>query len=280
MINGRCIGLPDNLPKQESTVLPERVLSMASAEPIFIRAIEAIYDEEVTEEDRENAVNVSNGETARISRDQMIPTIKVIAEDHHRYEALRIIYKNWEHAAGDEFDPKMPMLLIEMRELHLLWVSRQEHTCVMRACSFFESHLSDIVDVHPSTNFGSLIDAASSRDIITTDEQKLFHFVREVRNECGHNSWLDLGYPRELLIFACTTSNFLIGELADRRLAEMGVELTDFETEPRHFLRKLENDFQWTCTEEDGQIEWEHPESWTHPNREFSTYEDYWDSLE
>jgi hypothetical protein len=244
----------------------------------FVRAIQAIYEEEVTAEDRSKAVDVSIGETATLSPEQLVPTAKVLGEDH-RFEALKFIYKNWERVEGELFDETVPMLLIEMYELHRLWRSREEHTCIMRACSFFQSYLYKQVDVSPETGLAGIIDSAASNDVITTDEQKLYHFVREVRNECGHNAWLDLDYPREHLVFACTTSNFLLQELADRKLTEMGAESMDGEAEAAHFVRKAEEDFQWTCTHEDGDINWEAPDSWEHPDREFSTYDDYWESL-
>lgn len=250
------------------------------AEERFIRAIQAIYQEDVTDRDRKQAIDIKPGETKSLSKDRAIPTAKVIAEDESRYEALKFIYKNWERAAGNQFDPQLAMLLIEMNELLTLWRSRQEHTCIIRACSFFESYFVVVSDIDPTTRFGPAIDAAAARDIIDQNERKLYHFIREVRNECGHNAWLQVDFPRELLIYSCTTSNFLIQELADRKLVELGSEPFDGDAKPKHFLDKLERDFQWSYKEEDGAIKWTPPDTWSHPERSITSYEDYWDQLD
>lgn len=60
----------------------------------------------------------------------------------------------------------------------------------------------------------------------------------------------------------------------------MGSEPMDMEAEAAHFIRKAEEGFQWECTEENGDIDWEAPDSWTHPDREYSTYEDVWEDLD
>lgn len=253
---------------------------MSGDASIFIKAISAIYDDEVTETDYKNAVDVSSGETASVHPDCVIATAKVVAEESHRYESLRFIYKNWERLGGGIFEAWLPMVLIEWHELKLLWQRREVHTCVIRACSFLQSYFSNTLDVSDETDFGPLIDSAASRDAISQDERKLYHFVREVRNECGHNAWLDLDYPQELLNFACMASIFLIQELSERVLADLGGTSSESAADADYFLQKAKRDFQWSCVVEDGAVKWTPPETWTHPGRAYSTYEDIWAELD
>jgi len=248
---------------------------------LFIQAIDSIYNEEVREEDREMAVSVEPGGSERVRTEQVIPTAKTIAEDVNRYEALRFIYKNWERIAGEAFDPDLAMLLIESNELLTLWTSKDYHSCVIRACSFFEDYFIDTTGISEQSSFSSAINAAASRDIITEDEKRLFHFVREVRNDCGHNAWLQIEYPMEVVVFACTTSNFLVGELMERKLSEYSPDIdTPVEAEPHHFLSKLMEDFQWACTEDNGNISWDAPDNWTHPEGMDTSYEEAWELIE
>lgn len=249
---------------------------------LFVRAIHSIYREEVTKEDREKAVLTEPGTVASVEPNQVIPTAKVTAEEVNRYEALRFIYNNWKRIIGEAIDTDFVLLLIEMHELLDLWRSRREHTCIIRAASFFESYFIEKTGISSQSRLGSAIDAAAARDIVTPEEKKLFHFIREVRNECSHNSWLEVEFPRELLVYTCTTSNFLIERLAMRKLDQLGAEMESMEAKPEHLLAKLEQDFQWECTvDDDGNVDWEAPDSWTHPeDGKVASYEEYWASDE
>lgn len=248
---------------------------------LYIKAIDAIYNEDVRDEDREKAVIVEPGAATTLATDQVIPTAKVTAEEVNRFEALRFIYRNWERNSGDVFDPYLIMLLIESNELLELWTAKSYHSCVIRASSFFEDYFIDVTEISERASFSDAINAAASRDMITQDEKLLYHFVREVRNDCAHNNWLQIEYPTAVLVYACTTSNFLLGELMDRKLREFDPSLsTPVEAEPHHFLRKLREDFQWTYTENSGNISWEAPDTWEHPEEDkYSSYEQAWGSL-
>ena len=248
---------------------------------LYIKAIDAVYKENVQDEDREKAVVVDPGAAKKLSTDQVIPTAKVTAEEVNRFEALRFIYRNWERNSGDVFDPYLIMLLIESNELFELWTTKSYHSCVIRACSFFENYFVDVTGISERASFSDAINAAASRDIITEDEKLLYHFVREVRNDCAHNNWLQIEYPTAVLVYACTTSNFLLGKLMDRKLREYDpTASTPVEAEPHQFLRKLREEFLWTCTEDSGNISWDAPDTWEHPEEgKYSSYEDAWNSL-
>lgn len=248
---------------------------------LYIKAIHAIYNEDVRDEDREKAVIVEPGAATTLSADQVIPTAKVTAEEINRFEALRFIYHNWEQKSGDVFEGYPIALLIESYELLELWTAKSYHSCVIRACSFFESYFIDITGISENASFSDAINAAASRDIITQNEKLLYHFVREVRNDCAHNNWLEIEYPTAVLVYACTTSNYLLGELMNRKLREFDPSSsTPVEAEPHHFLKKLKEDFQWKCIEDSGNISWEAPDKWEHPEDEkFSSYEQAYNSV-
>jgi hypothetical protein len=248
---------------------------------LYIKAIDAIYNEDVRDEDREKAIIVEPGAATTITTEQVIPTAKVMAEKINRFEALRFIYRNWERNSGEVFDPDLIMLLIETNELLELWTAKSYHSCVLRACSFFENYFIDNTGINERSSFSNSINAAASRGIITDDEKRLYHFVREVRNDCAHNNWLQIEYPTAVLVFACTTSNFLVGELIDRKLREYDSTLsTPVEADPHHFLKKLKEDFQWTCTKNSGNISWEAPDNWEHPeDGKYSSYDRAYQSL-
>jgi hypothetical protein len=251
----------------------------------FLGAIEEVYTGEITERDRERAVRVEAGGTSTVSSHQIIPTAKVTAAEHGRHEALEFIYKNWSHVGGPLFDAKVPLVLIEMYEIMELRDTKQFHTGVIRACSFFESFFAETLDVSSNATLGSLIDAAAAREVISQDERKLYHFVREVRNECGHNTWLDLDHSVELLSFSDMVAVHLIQELADYiftaledQIAEkIGNRESNYDADD--VVEMIEAKFQWTCTVESGDVTWEWPESWNHPDREYTSYEDYWAAL-
>ena len=104
---------------------------------------------------------------------------------------------------------------------------------------FFENYFINNTGINEKSSFSNAINAAASNDIITHDEKRLYHFVREVRNDCAHNNWLEIEYPTAVLVFACTTSNFLLDELMDRKLREYDPTLsTPVEAKPSHFLKK------------------------------------------
>lgn len=254
---------------------------MSSKGTVYIEAIRAVYNAEVCDTDRERAVTVEPGEATTVSFDQFIPTAKVMAEDVNRFEALRFIYRNWERSSPDYFDKDLIAVLIEMYELAELWTGKKYHTCVLRACSFFEEYFIQASNISKDTAFHSAINSAYSNDIISENEMKLYMFVKEVRNDCAHNNWIEIDYSTAVLVFACTTSNFLIGELAHRKLNEYGPALESIvDAEPYHFLRKLEEEFDWKCEESNGDIKWRAPESWDHPeDGKYASYNDAYNDI-
>jgi hypothetical protein len=190
----------------------------------LFRAIISIYFEEVTDEDREAIAGIDLEEPGEIPLELAVPAIKVAAEDVSRLQALRLAYQNLQHV-HTTIEDDIILLLIESLEYNELWRSGQYRSGIMRAASFYESFLIDQCDLDPSISLYGAIKSAADANLLSEQEERALQFLREVRNDCGHNAWLQNEYHQEIIMMACfaalTVTNSIRGGIVDEQLAEI-----------------------------------------------------------
>ena len=118
------------------------------------------------------------------------------------------------------------LLLIESLEYNELWESGQYRTGIMRAASFYQSFLIDECDLESDIGLYDAIRSAAAEGFLSEDEERVLQFLREVRNDCGHNTWLRNEYHEETIMLACfaalTVTDSIRGGIVDNQLTELG----------------------------------------------------------
>lgn len=244
---------------------------MSEPEPLatVFRAIDAIYSEDVTDEDREQISDINLEEPGTIPLDRAIAAIKVVAEDFSRIQALRLAYQNLRHFEPT-IDDKIFLLYIEYREYANLWESGEARTAIMRAASFFETFLIEECNLSQDTKLYWAIRSASDEGFLTFEEEKALQFLREVRNDCGHNAWLQTEYHQEIIMNAAFTAivvtNSIRARIMNERLAEIGESRVDRDSSNlSSIVQSIENRYNW---------EWEEDNRRYEPNSQWSPPED------
>lgn len=220
----------------------------------LVEAIVSIYLEEVTDEDREAISGIDLEEPGEIPLELAVPAVKVAAEDISRLQALRLAYQNLQrtHSAIDD---NLILLLIEWLEYSELWCSGQYRTSIMRAASFYQSFLTENCDFESNIGLHNAIKLAADENFLSEEEERVLQFIREVRNDCGHNAWLKNEYHEEIVMMACfaalAVTNSIRQEITNVELAEIG-ELPIYESSSTNLaaiIGNIEERYNWRWDE-------------------------------
>ena len=247
---------------------------MSSSDPVvtLLRAICSIYLEEVTKEDREQVREIDLAEPGEIETEKVVSLIKVAAEDYSRTQAIKFAYNNLQRFERT-FNDDVIILIIESFEYRELWQSGQPRTCIMRAASFFESYLIEKCALSPNTNLYHAINHAADAGLISSNEQRLLQFIREVRNDCGHNAWLKQDYHYEILSNTALAAVKVVRSIRMNRVDEYIEGILDNENRPTEqnlseIVEALENRYRWEWDDENQR--YEPIEDWVPPEDEYS----------
>lgn len=253
--------------------LAKTVPNMTGQEPLtaLFRAIVSIYFEEVTDEDREAISEIDLEEPSEIPLELAVPAIKVAAEDSSRLQALRFAYQNLQHVPTT-IEDNLILLLIESLEYNELWSSGQYRTGIMRAASFYESFLIDECNLGPNNRLYDAIKSAADEDFLSEKEERVLQFLREIRNDCGHNAWLKNEYHQEVVMMACfaalTVTNSIRGGIVDNQLAEIGESPMERDSSSNltPIVQNVESRYNWEWDED--QRRYDPVKNWSPPEDE------------
>jgi len=243
---------------------------MSGQDPLvtLFRAIVSIYFEEVTEEDREAISDIDLEEPGEIPLELAVPVIKVAAEDINHLQALRLAYQNLQRT-HTTIDDNIILLLIESLEYNKLWRLGQSRTGIMRAASFYESFLIEECNLEPNNSLYDAIKSAAEVGYITEEGERVLQFLREVRNDCGHNAWLTNEYHQEIIMLACfaalTVTNSIRGRIVDEQMVEIGESPMERDSSSNitTIVENIEDRFNWSWNEDQRRydpVQWSPPE--------------------
>ena len=148
---------------------------------------------------------------------------------------------------------------MELAELRL---TGREHSGIIRVCSFFQPHFmieinnnSTTSDIDEDENLGNVIKAARKRNIITKEQEYLYHFIREARNECAHNAWVTSDIPTGMLHTTGQCGEYLLVKLIN---SKHGVSSGDWfmGASASELLRIIKEEWGWTLDPSDGHVNW------------------------
>ena len=242
----------------------------------FSQALESVYLEQPTESDYELSVIERSGgdqtvEPADVDFDRVVPTAKVLSSEYGRFDAVRFLYHYWsndETPTHEDFDTQEALAGIELLELAKLRLTGREHSGIIRACSFFQFHFkteinsdSTMSNIDADEDLNDTIVAARKRNIITEEQECLYHFIRKVRNECAHNAWVTSDIPIGMLYSACQCGEYLLVKLIN---SKQGVSSGDWfmGTSTSELLRIIEEEWGWNLDQSDGNVSWTPPDEY------------------
>ena len=238
------------------------------AQTFVVASLRSLFDgEELTESERERAERIIETQQPRIDSSEDFHAVSKFYrdEDGHR-RALEKLYYSFKafRESGGELNNWYFLYMAEICEVNRLFGDEEEpESALIRGTSFLEHDLEERVTIsNHRTNydpeqdyvsFGNLVNWAADDGVITASQQKLYHFVREVRNMFAHHTWLDRQRDYSLLVLAGRVVIYLIdAHVQDRmRTLEMA-ELTGFidDIEPEEYLSTIRDEHGWTYREE------------------------------
>lgn len=136
--------------------------------------------------------SIPRGETVMTeSEEEAIERIKYILKTQGRTGVLYPLIGNLRAFYPDEEENKL-LFYVELSEANRLLEIREPFAALLRGCSFFEKILSERLG--STSSLAELIEEAADAGEMTEEEERLAQFVRECRNDAGHNFWLETEY--------------------------------------------------------------------------------------
>jgi len=236
----------------------------------IVRALQYLYAEDVEiPPEVADSINLpgEKGEITGSSIDDIVPAAVLMQRKHGQYNALQFLYYNFRRMEkeGGTIDKWIFLLLVEHGEVGGLFSDGHPDAAVLRGCAFFDHYFRELTDWHSyldtdedesDLSLARLINMATydEEQLISPTERKLFHYVRHVRNDIAHHSWLAKEYTYDAVFTAARIQLYLIGELVQREVTAAGIELPqppeeiDPETE---YIETIEQDYGWEYQEEE-----------------------------
>jgi hypothetical protein len=244
-------------------------VSPTEAQQITLLAVNYVYGQEYTEPPTfapDFNLPQRAGEVTMGTIEHLPEAAVALREQSGVYNALQMLFYNFRRfeQQGGEIDEWAFLLLVEdwaLREL--LFTDNGDGTgtfkapdaVLFRGCAFFEHYFETELDWAEYTDddepsFAKLINIAAydDVDVITPLEQKLFHLIREVRNDIAHHAWLSRNYSFDAVVYAARSLMYLIGEFLGRYVPDMGLEPDESwdQIDPAaEYLTPVEEEFGW-----------------------------------
>jgi hypothetical protein len=211
-----------------------------TAQRMWVYALHGLYNEpDLSAAERRRGEQIVDENEISLNKKEDFATVaSYLLDEYEKWTALETIYRNFERQrrAGGELDEWYFIAVAEFAEVQHLVNANEYGSAILRACSFLEDFLQDEVDWREYTSdeeseisFAQLINWSHEEGIVQRDEQRLLHFVRQVRNEMAHHAWLRNDIPRELALLANRVSLLLIDHLLQYKAEGDGVDVPTFD---------------------------------------------------
>jgi hypothetical protein len=154
-------------------------------------------------------------------------------------------------------------LFVETMEIEQLTEIGQHHTAVIRAGSLFEHYLRDHSELPNSDRSTAwYANRAEDANMISKEDRKLIHFVVELRNDAGHQTWMRTKYDYGVFSLGGIVATKLSGDLMIQEASKVDESVLDRdpnkESNSKDFIKIIEQDFGWVYDE--GIKKWRAPE--------------------
>ncbi|NHN60451.1 MULTISPECIES: hypothetical protein [Halorussus] len=141
-------------------------------------------------------------------------------------------------------------LFVETMEIEQLADIGQHHTAVMRAASLFEHYFKDHPDLpNRDKSTAWYANRAEDADLISSEDRKLVHFVIELRNDAGHQTWLKTKYDYGTFSLGSIAATKLVGDLMIQEAAKVDESVLKRDSgqnlNSQELIEKIETDFGW-----------------------------------
>ncbi|TKX42299.1 hypothetical protein EXE41_17480 [Halorubrum sp. SD690R] len=145
--------------------------------------------------------------------EEALETIKWQLKNLGRTGTLYSLIGNLKTLFPDDEEHKL-LLFVELSECQHFLEQDEPFAALIRGATFLEKALGERLS--SSSDLAYLIQEASDEDIISTEEEKLAQFVRECRNDAGHNFWLETEFSYVVHEHAVLTLICLLNSLLER----------------------------------------------------------------
>lgn len=237
--------------------------SPTRAQQLWIYSLEGLYNRpELAPSDRKRAERiVSSNEISMSKKEEFAIVANYLLQERGRWQALQTIYRNYidQLNAGGQLDEWYFVGMAEFAEIQRLLRNEEFDTALLRGSSFVEHFLQDDVDWlrgapaeysrDDEPSFAKLINFSRKAGFIDDLDQKLLHYIREVRNTSAHHAWLKSGLDPKLARVAARTLLFEIQRLLAEKADSEGIPIPDFDIRrerAKSFVATIEDDYQWT----------------------------------
>lgn len=176
------------------------------------------------------------------------------ANKNGKVAALRYLYDEFQ-ALNHEYTKWHFLSVVETNDMQVLADLNQRRTAITRGTSFFEQYFKSNLGIDPGehTSLAGLIDDAEQAGLITKLEQKILQFVRELRNDVAHYTWLDPKFNDSLLHLSVEALLYVVGNIMIREHSQH-TEIVDDPTndfDPNELVNDFENESGWVYDERD-----------------------------
>lgn len=228
--------------------------------------IKALYDNTKPPEDADEQLQaLEQGGISPVEGPGFEKMIRLIHARDGRRLALSNLYDTFMYYrnAGGKLDQWHFLHTAELYEIQRLLLDYEVEAALIRGTSALEHTLEEEVDIashwpgydpaEDYTQFVDLIDWAFEDSVLTYEDLKLHHFVRDVRNEFAHHTWLDRSDEFEILVLAVRAVIYLMDahvqarfDLVEEVELENFIEGLDAEEE---YLREIKSEHGWEFKE-------------------------------
>ncbi|QAU11653.1 hypothetical protein EKH57_02105 [Halorubrum sp. BOL3-1] len=218
-----------------------------------LRLLAYIYSVDPDDIDVDPDYAVPRGETVMTEgSDEAVETIKWQLNNLGRTGTLYSLIGNLKVLYPDDEEQKL-LLFVELSECQHFLERDEPFAALIRGATFLEKTLSERLS--SSSDLAYLIQEARDEGVISTKEEALAQFVRECRNDAGHNFWLETEFSYVVHEHAVLTLICLLDSLLERWYRTRW-NLAIPELSPERCLRIIRGEFGFTWGASDGLQQW------------------------
>jgi len=197
--------------------------------------------------------HISRGEkVVTQSKKEAVERMKYLLKTQGRTGTLYSLIGNLKHFHDDDEENKI-LLFVELSECQHFLEINEPFAALMRGATFLEKTLGERLS--SSSRLAFLIQEAKDNELISTEQEQLAQFVRECRNDAGHNFWLETEYSYVVHEHAVHTLICLLDSLL-RRWYQTRWKLVTPLLSPERSLRIVRGEFEFQWGERNGLRQW------------------------
>lgn len=218
-----------------------------------LKLLAYIYAVDPDNLDIEPGYHISRGEeVVTQSKKEAVERIKYLLKTQGRTGTLYSLVGNLKQLHDDDDEHKL-LLFVELSECQHFLETDEPFAALMRGATFLEKTLGERLSSSSSLAF--LIQEAKDNDVISTEQEQLAQFVRECRNDAGHNFWLETEYSYVVHEQAVHTLICLLDSLL-KRWYQTRWNLVTPRLSPERCLRIVRGEFGLQWREHNGLRQW------------------------